>query len=306
MTVLLYGYGYWGSKVASAFRRAGHAVVVHDMSPESDKRAARDGFAVAPNGPRPANAVAICTPPETHVRLIRDALAVGLHVWTEKPAGANAAEVHDLALAAFRAGRVLFLDYTFAYAPAVEVLAQHVGDDLRHVTGIRAHLARFTDDAIGDLLPHDLSILWTCGRSPVAVSCCQGADGADAHVLLTLDNGARASLLLSRSAGIKLRTMTFFSDRRTVVYDHLDPRAPVRVYRAEDGDAGRDAFGYGPLLCPVVSPSEPLTRAVDAFAREVAQAATFNQQAVEAQCVLDAARASAKRDGEWIKIRSGP
>jgi UDP-2-acetamido-3-amino-2,3-dideoxy-glucuronate N-acetyltransferase len=269
-TVALLGYGYWGRNVARAMRENGLKVVVFDPSPQAMVAAAEAGFAVFESqaqGIDSSEAVAVCTPPDQHESIIGRALQAGRHVWTEKPIAQDIE--HAVALVRSR-GKVLFVDHTFTFAPAVELLRGIISlDGVSHVDSARTHLCspREGTDVVGDLLPHDVSILLACGIVPRRVQV-RGASAVDCHVELDLSSAANASatssIYLSWSSAFKQRRMVFYGDSRTVVYDHLDPRSPIKIYTAKDG--GRGTWMQGPVSCPPVSSVEPLAIAVRRFA----------------------------------------
>src|SRR3954470_18778345 len=71
-------------------------------------------------------AVAIATPAATHVDIALAALAAGKHVLVEKPLASSYADGAKVVQAAEDAGRVLMLDHTYCYTPAVTHLRQLV------------------------------------------------------------------------------------------------------------------------------------------------------------------------------------
>lgn len=61
--------------------------------------------------------VDICTPPGTHVTLIKQALDAGLHVLCEKPLVTQVGDAQDVAAAAKRTGRTVYTVHNWLYAP---------------------------------------------------------------------------------------------------------------------------------------------------------------------------------------------
>jgi predicted dehydrogenase len=64
------------------------------------------------------DAVILATPPSTHVPLVRDALAAGLHVYCEKPFVADAAEGYALGEQARAAGLVVQVGFQYRFQPS--------------------------------------------------------------------------------------------------------------------------------------------------------------------------------------------
>src|SRR5260221_10593640 len=65
-----------------------------------------------------AEAVILATPPSTHVALVRDAVAAGLHVYCEKPFVADAAEGYALGETARAAGLVVQVGFQYRFQPS--------------------------------------------------------------------------------------------------------------------------------------------------------------------------------------------
>ena len=90
--------------------------------------------------------VAVVTPPDSHAELTRAALAAGKHVVLEKPAFPRAADVDDIAAAAARAHRRVFVAENYRYKPSLarlrRLLADRVVGDVLfiHVNAIRQQI----------------------------------------------------------------------------------------------------------------------------------------------------------------------
>ena len=121
-------------------------------------------------------AVIIATPASTHYELITDALRWGYNVLAEKPLTLDPGECEELCQLAQLSQRLLMVDHTYLFHPAVEsgktvVCSDKLGD-LRYAYATRTHLGpvRQDVDALWDLAIHDIAILnhWL-GHSPVKV-----------------------------------------------------------------------------------------------------------------------------------------
>jgi predicted dehydrogenase len=97
----------------------------------------------------PVDALVVCSPNGTHVDVVLDALACGVHVLVEKPLCLDPADADRIAEARDRSGRVVQVGYMKHYDPAVEALLADVrpGTPLRHLAsltydpGLRRHFA---------------------------------------------------------------------------------------------------------------------------------------------------------------------
>jgi predicted dehydrogenase len=109
-------------------------------------------------------AVIVATPATTHYSLISDALKWRLHVLAEKPLTLLPSECKALYELAQEKGRILMVDHTYLFHPAVERGADIIklGDigDLRYGYATRTHLGpvRQDVDALWDLAIHDIAI----------------------------------------------------------------------------------------------------------------------------------------------------
>jgi predicted dehydrogenase len=61
--------------------------------------------------------VDICTPPGSHITLIKQALDAGLHVLSEKPLVTQVSDAQEVPAAATRAGRTVYTVHNWLYAP---------------------------------------------------------------------------------------------------------------------------------------------------------------------------------------------
>ena len=87
--------------------------------------------------------VAVVTPPDSHAELTLSALAAGKHVVLEKPAFLRAADVDQVAAAAARANRRVFVAENYHYKPSLvrlcSLLAERVVGDVLfiHINALR-------------------------------------------------------------------------------------------------------------------------------------------------------------------------
>ena len=189
-------------------------------------------------------AIAVATPPSTHLEVAMAAIEAGKHVLVEKPLASSYAEGRALVNAAEEQGVVLMCDHTYCYTPAVQRIRElvHSGvlGDLQFVDSVRINLGLVQRDVnvLWDLAPHDLSILdfiLPDGCTPLAVAA-HGADpiGAGqacvAYLTLQLPHGAIAHVHVNWLSPIKVRTTTIGGSNRTLVWDDLNPSQRIAVY----------------------------------------------------------------------------
>ncbi|MGO4716619.1 Gfo/Idh/MocA family protein [Bradyrhizobium sp. 2TAF24] len=278
------GYGYWGQKLARNVAGQNRARLVAIAEPNAARgdRARHDhpvalieGDALAAVTAPGVEAVVIATPPAQHRAVALAAIAAGKNVLIEKPCGASLDDARAIVAAAQARGLVLMVDHTFIYAPAVEALAQAVGElgDLVYVESTRTNLARF-DSAAGvvrDLAIHDLAILdHVLGRTARLVTA-RGRTPPGEHedfAFLTLDYaGLPAHLHVDCLSPVKIRRITIGGTRGTVIFDDVEPVEKIRLYRRGDMSAAelRAGLRSGEIASPPVSSAEPLARCVAHF-----------------------------------------
>jgi len=252
------GYGEWGPKVArnAALVAGCRLAAVCDLSRErldaagrSHPEAARTrNWRALLDDPR-IEAVMIATPADTHFEIALAALRAGKHVLIEKPLARTSEEARALLEESVRRRRVLMVDHTYVFSPAVGalrgLLANGVAGQLRHIESWRLNPGHARADAgvHWDLASHDLSILdYLLADEPVAVAAkrVSGA-GRPLHALdlrLAYTGSLAAEIHVSWVAPSKCRRIVIAGSAGTIVYDDLERTGKLRIHGARDqGDA---------------------------------------------------------------------
>jgi predicted dehydrogenase len=157
------------------------------------------------------DAVSIVVPTALHYEIAREFLQRGVHVLVEKPITTTVDQAAELVEIAQRRGVVLLVGHVERFKPAVAALRELVTDPLFvQVRRVRPWNPRRVMDVgvVLDLMIHDLDIILTLIRSPVARVSAIGAaihgedeDLAVAH--LALRSGCLASFVASRVSPVK-------------------------------------------------------------------------------------------------------
>jgi predicted dehydrogenase len=277
------------------------------------------------------DAVAIATPASTHHDLALRALEAGKHVLVEKPLAPTYEEGLRLVEAAARHRRVLMLDHTYVYTPAVQHVRQLLRSgelgDLQYLDSVRINLGLVQPDidVLWDLAPHDLSILEAILPDdvwPVAVAA-EGSDpvGAGhaciAHLTIRLSNGALAHVHVNWLSPLKIRTMVIGGSRRTVVWDDMNPVLRLSVHdRGVDhseqwsgpDSRGRRIVSYrsGDTVVPALPSQEALRSVMVEFADAIAEdrpPLTDGWAGLRVLALLEAASTSLAKDGQPVPVR---
>jgi predicted dehydrogenase len=245
------GYGYWGPNLVRNFaNNAGVRLVgVCDMSLPRLAGCSRlypnvlttTDFNELISNPW-IDAIAIATPVKTHFDMALAALKAGKHVLVEKPLAQTAAQVLRLMEEATRRNRVIMVDHTFLFTPAVEKIRQLIQEDqlgqVYYYDGIRSSLGLFQSDVnvIWDLAVHDVSIVrYIMDAEPVAVSATatNHVDGSPenmAHLTLFFADNFVAHISVNWLSPVKVRQTFIGGSRKMVVYDDMEATEKVKVY----------------------------------------------------------------------------
>ena len=293
LRVLVVGYGYWGPNLVRNVVHCPSMKAVGICDRDSSRLArARHIFPFVPTFTdldaaleTPADAVIIATPASSHHPIAVRCLDAGKHLLIEKPLTRTAAEGRDILERAERAGRVLMVDHTFVYSPAIRRIKQLIDagelGEIHYVDSVRINLGLVQRDinVIWDLAPHDLSIIdHVLGQWPARVSAFGKAHVNDQHdvALITLDYGERllACIHVNWLSPVKIRQLVIGGSRKSVVLNDLEPTEKLRVYdrrierTTDPEDKHRVLFDYrlGDIWSPHVGTEEPLQAMVQHFA----------------------------------------
>src|SRR5262249_35866252 len=148
----------------------------------------------------------------------------------EKPMTETAEQARRLIAAASKRNRVLLVDHTFIYTPAIRKMRELVSSgqlgEIYYYDSIRVNLGLFQHDVnvIWDLAVHDFSILdYVLPERPVAVS----ANGASpvpqspesvAYVSLFFESGAIAHVNVNWLAPVKVRQTLIGGSRKMILF----------------------------------------------------------------------------------------
>lgn len=245
------GYGYWGPNLLRNFYETpkGTVIAVSDLRPERLVQAqgryptveTTHDYRELLTDPR-IEAVAIATPVSTHFDLAMAALKAGKHVFVEKPFVVNSEQAERLIEEADRRNRILMVDHTFVYTPAVRKMADLANSgqlgDLYYYDSVRINLGLFQHDVnvLWDLAVHDLAIIdHLFAAQPVAVSATAmghvaGEPENTAYLTLFFEGALIAHVHVNWLAPVKIRMTLLGGSQKMIVYDDLQPSEKIKVY----------------------------------------------------------------------------
>lgn len=332
--IAVIGAGYWGPNLVRNFNQSREVKVslvcdldasrrdhIRNLYPHvrvtEDHREATQGDDV--------DAVCIATPVRWHYEMASEALSSGKHVLVEKPMTTDVTEAESLVDLAERNGRVLMVDHTFEYAPAVNrikaIIASGELGEIYYVSMSRLNLGLFQKDinVIWDLAPHDVSILsYVLGVLPETVVAHGNANivaGIEDVAMLTLrySNNVIAYLHMSWLDPCKIRRSTFVGSKKMLVYDDVEPLEKIKIYdNGVDGPKHYDTFGefqfsyrYGDIHTPYLENQEPLTVECRHFVdciRNGSAPRSSGQDGLNVVRVIAAAQKSLREGGERVAV----
>ncbi len=328
------GCGYWGPNLIRNFAAcpATQVVLVCDQDAAQLDRArplcpaaefVQDVREVWKN-PR-VEAVAIATPVSSHERLAAAALEAGKHVLVEKPLATTVRGAEQLVRLAEKFGRVLAVDHTYLYSPAIRkikelITAGELGE-IYYIDSVRINLGLLQHDVnvIWDLACHDLSIidhlLGRLPRSLAAIGACHTGGEIEDIAYLNLDFGANllASMHVNWLSPVKVRHLIVGGSRKSLVYNDLDRNEPLKVYdrgitvahTPEERRAMLVSYRSGDVWSPYVERTEPLRTLVSHFAaciRTGQRPLTDGEAGLRIVRVLEASQRSIKAQGGRITL----
>ena len=330
------GTGRWGPNVIGAINRIKNATLlkVADLNKDAlDKLKSRFPSIITTQSTsdifndRKIDAVAICTPVESHMNLVRSALEHGKHVFVEKPFGNDFQKCNNLCQLAERNGLSILVGHVFLFNSSILALKEiiksaEIGKVL-HVEAHRTNLGPVRKDvnAVWDLTSHDLSIFdFLLDDLPDEVSCLgsckldfQNEDTT--YTTFKYKNGILAHAHASWLNPRKVRQITIVGSKKMAVWDDLNLDHPITIYDSSIGldqsyysdsfASHRLSYNRGNVVLPSIPSNEPLLEEIKHFI-DVIQGKEKNRSSgtygTEVVKTLQAADKSLLNGGKFLTI----
>lgn len=330
----LLGAGRWGPNVIGAFSRIEGANISHvaDLNEDSlqflKKRFGNLKTSTDPNDiltNDSLDAVAICTPVETHLDLAEKALLNGKHIFVEKPFGLDVDHCKQICKLAEEKGLTILVGHVFLFNASVLKLKQIVDSgelgEIIHLEAHRTNLGPVRKDvnAAWDLTSHDLSIFdFLLDSLPRSVSCL-GSCKLDPKIEDTtyttfrypnqIIAHAHASWLNPR----KVRQITVIGSEKMVLWDDLNLDNPITIFDSSIGldqsyysdsfSSHRLSYNRGDVILPSITNNEPLLEELKHFLNVCLGRETNRSSGIYATEVVHSLRisdCSLKMEGKFI------
>jgi predicted dehydrogenase len=237
------------------------------------------------------DAVAICTPVDSHLQFVEKALQAGKHVFVEKPFGRDSEECRKLADLAEERELSLMVGHVFLFNASILALKTIItGGELGKLFHLEAHRTnlgpvRKDVNAVWDLTSHDLSIFdFLLDSNPEAVSCI-GSPHLDPKIEDTTfttfqyPNGILAHAHASWLNPRKVRQITVVGSEKMALWDDLNLEHPLTIYDSSIGlgqsyysdsfTSHRLSYHRGDVTLPTVPTNEPLYEELSHFVKVI-------------------------------------
>ena len=291
MNVALVGYGYWGMNIARVFQGDPffhlHSICDHNKEALSiAKQRYKDVHCIQDINElsEVIDLVAIITPVESHYSLGKLMLERNKNILLTKPFTKTYSQAENLLSLASKKNRVVFVDHTFLFHPAVHILKSllnKVGDIYIFFTQ-RMNLGLYQPDVnvLYDLLPHDLSILIYLLPENIKVHNIRvnkarlanlpQDDFANVH--MKLSNNIEGNMSVSWLSPFKIRQFLVIGSEGMILYDDVEVANKVKFFNTKVSlkdtfyknfknvsYAARVNYRLGDMYAPAVSSKEALT-----------------------------------------------
>lgn len=275
--ILLVGYGYWGKNLARNFSSELSAVCDQDKTRLIAVKKLYPNIDVYTNldealSNKKIKAVLIASKAKDHFWMAEKCINAGLDVWIEKPVCQNITEILRLAHLSQATGKIVFIDHTFCYHPAVEKIKTiDIGKPL-YYNSTRISLGLFQPDVdvVLDLAIHDVSIinflypdLELEDRQITKFNHINDISN-QALINLKFTNNFTANINVNWVSPVKKREIIIAGDKASIVYDDLDSDK-IKIYNTGIVDKDFNANKLGDMIAPKLDTTEALNNAKTHF-----------------------------------------
>ncbi|MBI1861641.1 MAG: Gfo/Idh/MocA family oxidoreductase [Deltaproteobacteria bacterium] len=271
--------------------------------------------------------IVIATPVHGHFELAKLALQNGKHVLITKPLAKTEIECRQLLDLSHKHHRLLMVDHTFVYHPAVQYLKglvrQNGLGELLYFHSSRMNLGLYQPDVsvIYDLMPHDLSILnELIDEDPVEISvsakhAARLPQPDIAYMHLNYASNFVASIQASWLCPTKVRETIVTGRQKMAIYDDVDVVQKIKVFdkgvnSIEFSDREKNythflQYRQGDIQAPAIPGTEALKLEID----HLVDCLTHNKtprtdgyQGLRVVRLLETADTLARTNGCWTSL----
>ena len=332
----LIGAGRWGPNVLGAINRLHGAKLVKVADPNYEALSNLKLKFPAVNTTQSSSeifkdenidAVAICTPVETHTDLVSSALEANKHVFIEKPFGRDFQECRSLCKLAEEKGLSILVGHVFLFNASIlslkKIISERQIGEVLHIEAHRTNLGPVRKDvnAVWDLTSHDLSIFdFLLDDLPVEVSClgsCKldSQNEDTSYTTFKYKGGILAHAHASWLNPRKVRQITVIGSKKMALWDDLNLDHPITIYDSSIGleqsyysdsfASHRLSYNRGDVVLPSVPTNEPLLEEIKHFLDVISGKETNRSSGIYGTKIvqtLQAADQSLLKKGKFVSI----
>jgi UDP-2-acetamido-3-amino-2,3-dideoxy-glucuronate N-acetyltransferase len=273
--------------------------------------------------------IVVVTPPSLHYQPAKEALTAGKHTFVEKPMAMSYKEGRELVALAEKEKKVLFVDETFLYDPALQVIKEMLDGGaigtVYHILMERLGMGRVRCDSNvwWNSAPHDLSILrFLIGRRVQSISL-HGSSylqkGIEDVTLasLELDGDISALIHLSWFHPLNTASLVVIGSTGAIFYEGRFAKRKVILYRYDVGKApaqqvqGIPSPNFIPIKASVekeiteFGPEEPLRSSCASFVKAITngiEPPSSGRNSLQTLQVLEAGVVSLSKGGAKVSL----
>lgn len=269
--------------------------------------------------------VIVAVPATIHFEVAKKILEAGKNVLVEKPLTSSIKHAMKLAELASKKGKVLMVDHTFIFNPAIQKIKQLIKSGklgkIHYGYGDYTALGPIRSDvsALWDLSTHFMyTITHLLDRYPTAITAAGRAflnpkiDDV-AFITLEFNDNTLFNLRVSWADPIKTRTFVLVGDKKMVTFDDNQTDGKIKLFDRGIEKNGENSFlkhfftlRYGDVTIPHITNKEPLKAVFDEFLKLTTYKNTIPLvsplDGVNLVTLLEAAQKSLKRNSKKIKL----
>jgi predicted dehydrogenase len=275
--ILLVGYGYWGKNLARNFGK--NLVAICEQDPAKQMAALElypdvtmyDKIDEALKNDK-VKAVALATKAHSHYDLAIKCIDAGKDLWIEKPVCETLDQVYDLNDYAVKKDKIVFVDHTFCYHPAVVKMKKlQIGNPL-YYDSQRISLGLFQPDVdvALDLAIHDTSILnyfypdLELAEKQIVKNSHINEQANQVIINLKFTNKFTACINCNWVSPVKKRQIILAGSDASVVYDDLE-NDKLKIYHTGEIDKDFSFNSLGDIVTPHIKTTEALANGAKAW-----------------------------------------
>lgn len=337
ITVGLIGAGRWGPNVIGAINRLNEVKLLKVADPNQEalsnlnRRFPGIITSLSPSEifkDDQIDAVAICTPVNSHDDLVEAALLADKHVFVEKPFGLDFDRCQFLCRLAANKNKHIVVGHVFLFNSSILALKKIIQSgelgEILHLEAHRTNLGPVRNDvnAVWDLTSHDLSIFdFLLDDLPKEVSClgsCKldSKNEDTSYSSFRYQCGVLAHAHASWLNPRKIRQITVIGSKKMALWDDLNLDHPITIY---DSSIGFDqsqysdsfasyklSYNQGDVTMPNIPINEPLFEEISHFNKVIRgeeinrSSGSYGSEVVKS---LQAADQSLFSGGKFVKIK---